>query len=482
VGIATYDVAMRIGGKAVTSASDSWIDLIDPSTGRVFARTPNASAADVDSAVNAALAAFPLWARTSIPDRQAVMRAIADVLERSSDELVDLEVRNVGKLTSEVRHELHGSIRQFRKLADQVSEFEPHPPTTASGAAVVWVPLGVIGSVIPWNAPMSAMLRRMGCTIATGNTLVIKPSQFAPLTPLRITELAEEAGLPPGVVNVVTGPGSTVGRWLARHPGIAKLSFMGGQEAGAEVLRTAAERIVPTVLELGGKSPQVVFEDASLDLAVPAVLRGFTRNAGQICTCGTRLLVHEAIADEMVERLVVEARAMRVGPASEADSDMGPLISADHRKKVDGFVQRAREAGLRPATGGAFGAGDGYFYRPTIFTDVAPTAEIFQEEIFGPVLTVTKFRDYEHAIELANATRYGLVSAVWTKDLGKAVRAATDIDAGACWINGYWSGPTDLSRGSRRKSGIGALDFGVEGLREFLSPKQIAIAGNTSHS
>jgi len=482
VGIATYDVAMRIGGKAVTSASDSWIDLIDPSTGRVFARTPNASAADVDSAVNAALAAFPRWARTSIPDRQAVMRAIADVLERSSDELVDLEVRNVGKLTSEVRHELHGSIRQFRKLADQVSEFEPHPPTTASGAAVVWVPLGVIGSVIPWNAPMSAMLRRMGCTIATGNTLVIKPSQFAPLTPLRITELAEEAGLPPGVVNVVTGPGSTVGRWLARHPGIAKLSFMGGQEAGAEVLRTAAERIVPTVLELGGKSPQVVFEDASLDLAVPAVLRGFTRNAGQICTCGTRLLVHEAIADEMVERLVVEARAMRVGPASEADSDMGPLISADHRKKVDGFVQRAREAGLRPATGGAFGAGDGYFYRPTIFTDVAPTAEIFQEEIFGPVLTVTKFRDYEHAIELANATRYGLVSAVWTKDLGKAVRAATDIDAGACWINGYWSGPTDLSRGSRRKSGIGALDFGVEGLREFLSPKQIAIAGNTSHS
>jgi acyl-CoA reductase-like NAD-dependent aldehyde dehydrogenase len=482
LGIASYDVAMRIGGKSVASASHDWIDLVDPSTGRVFARTPSASQAELDAAVGAAVAAFAPWSRTSIPQRQAVMRAIADLLERSGDELIDLEVRNIGKLTPEVRRELQGSLRQFRSLADQVSEFEPHPPTTASGAAVVWVPLGVIGSVIPWNAPMSAMLRRMACTIATGNTLVIKPSQFGSLTPLRINELAEEAGLPPGVVNVVTGPGSTVGRWLARHPGIAKLSFMGGQEAGAEVLRTAAERIVPTVLELGGKSPQVVFDDAELELAVPAVLRGFTRNAGQICTCGTRLLVQETVADQMVERLVTEARAMRVGPASQAGSDMGPLITAGHRAKVDGFVQRAREAGLRPATGGVFGAGDGYFYRPTIFTGVAPMAEIFQEEIFGPVLTVTPFRDYAHAIELANATRYGLVSAVWTRDLEKAVRAATDIDAGACWINGYWSGPTDLSRGSRRKSGFGALDFGVEGLREFLSPKQISIAGNISHS
>jgi aldehyde dehydrogenase (NAD+) len=404
------------------------------------------------------------------------MHAIATALEASSEELVDLEVRNVGKLTAEVRRELPGSLSQFRTLADQMVEFEPKPPTTASAATVVWEPLGVVGSVIPWNAPMSAMLRRMAVTIATGNTLVIKPSQFAPLTPLRIAELSERAGLPAGVVNVVTGPGSTVGRWLAHHQDIAKVSFMGGQEAGAEVLRNAAEALIPTVLELGGKSPQIVFDDAPLEAAVVGVLRGFTRNAGQICTCGTRLLVQSSIARSVIDALVDRARAMRVGPANDPTSDMGPLISSAHRDKVDGFVRRARASGLRPATGGVFADGEGFFYRPTIFVDVDPHRELFQEEVFGPVLTVTTFKDYDEAMELANATRYGLVSGVWTADLKTAVRAAGDIDAGACWINGYWGGPSDLSRGSRRKSGMGALDFGVEGLREFLSPKQIAIA------
>ena len=407
-----------------------------------------------------------------------MLLAIAARAEAASEELIALEVANVGKLTSEVRREIRGSLEQLRSFATLVREFDSADPS-AGETKLFWEPVGVVASIVPWNAPMNVMFRRMAVTVATGTTTVLKPSHVAPLTPLVLAGLAEEAGLPPGVVNVVTGQGSEVGAYLARHPGIAKISFLGSQEVGEQLLREAAARFVPAAVELGGKSPQVVTEDAPWDAAISGVLRGFTRNAGQICSCGTRLIVAELIAPAFVEELVARAGSMLVGPADEPATEMGPLITAEHRTEVDGYVDRARRVGRPVLTGGDLVPGEGFFYRPTIVGDVHSDDEIFQEEVFGPVLTVTTFRDDRDAIRLANATRYGLVAGIWSQDEERALRLANGIDSGACWINGYWNSPSWMSRSAHRRSGFGALDYGVEGLREYLVPKQISIAAQT---
>lgn len=461
---------MVIGGQE-TRAGAGVAPVTDPSWGRPFAAVAVGNDAVVDAAVNAAAHAFDSWRARPVTERSWLLQALAEVVERDRDNLVQLESANVGKLSREVDRELTTSIAQIRGFARTMTDL--WPDSSASSALIDWQPLGVVASLLPWNAPLSAVCRRIAITIATANTTVIKPSTLGPMTPLRLALLASVAGVPPGVINAVTGPGPTVGRYLANHPGIAKVSFTGGQQAGDEIYRSAAQNRRPVAVEMGGKSPQIVFADAPWEDAVAGVIRGFTRNAGQICTCGTRLLVESSIAERFVADLVTRVSTMRVGPAEDPSTDMGPQIAAGHRESIDGFVRRARTAGRTIATGGRVEPGDGYFYRPTVILDVVPSDEVFREEVFGPVLAVTPFQSEREAIELANATDYGMACGVWSSDRDRALRVASGVDAGTCWINAYWSSPVDLSRTAWKASGVGAMDFGVEGLREYLRFKQV---------
>ena len=321
-------------------------------------------------AVAAAADALARWRTVPVAERRALVDAFADGVERHCDELVEIEVRQAGKLTHEVRREVPGLVRQLRAFGSLAETFDWELPEASTGTRVVWEPVGVVASLLPWNAPLNAAARRIAVTVATATTTVIKPSTLGPVSPLRLAEIALEAGVPAGVINVVTGPGEVTGRALLAHPGIAKGSFTGSGETGRDILRRASRRLLPVAAELGGKAPQIVFPDAPWERAQAGVLRGFTRNAGQICTSGTRLLVHASIADRFVSELVDRAAAMRVGPAADPASDMGPQISAAHRDSIDGFVQRARAAGRTIATGGGAAPGAGYFYRPTVVTGV----------------------------------------------------------------------------------------------------------------
>lgn len=447
------------------------IPVTDPSRGVPFAAVPDGDEATVDAAVAAATRAFDSWCGRPVTERASLLIALAEIVERDRKNLVRLESTNVGKLGREVDREITTSIAQIRGFARTMTDLWPDAP--ASGAMIDWQPLGVVASLLPWNAPLSAVTRRIAITIATANTTVIKPSTLGPMTPLRMATLASVAGVPAGVINAVTGPGPTVGRYLANHPGVAKVSFTGGQQAGDEIYRSAAQARRPVAVEMGGKSPQIVFGDAPWDDAIAGVIRGFTRNAGQICTCGTRLLIERSIATRFVDDLVAQVGAMRVGPADDPVSDMGPQIAASHRESIDGFVRRALASGRTVATGGKFESGDGYFYRPTVVLDVEPTDEVFREEVFGPVLAVTPFDSEQEAIDLANATEYGMACGIWSSDRDRALHVASGVDAGTCWINAYWSSPVDLSRTAWKASGVGAMDFGVEGLREYLRFKQV---------
>ena len=465
-----------IGSQWVTPREKNARELVDPSTARAHARVGIADRAEVDRAVAAASDALAGWRTVPVDARRALIDAFADGIERHCDELVEIEVRQAGKLTREVQREIPGLVTQIRSFGALAETFEWHVRDEGRGVQYAWEPIGVVASLLPWNAPLNAAARRIAVTIATATTTVIKPSMLGPISPLRLAGIALEAGVPPGVINVVNGPGEQTGRALLAHPGVAKGSFTGSVETGRDILRRATGRLLPVAAELGGKAPQIVFADAPWEGAQAGVLRGFTRNAGQICTSGTRLLVHASIADRFVDELVTRAAAMRVGPAPDPSSDMGPQISAAHRASIDGFVQRARGAGRTVATGGHGVTGDGFFYRPTVVTGVEAADEIFQEEVFGPVLAVTRFESVDEAIRLANGTAYAFVAGIWTSDPELGLRVARGVEAGACWINSYWANRPDLSNVPRRSSGAGASDFGIEGLREYLTPKQVAVA------
>ena len=422
---------------------------------------------------------FRRWAKTPTAERAAHVRAFASAIAEHRNELVELESANVGKLAAELPREIDGLVRHANVMADIIENEDllGEPPGRPSHSHLVWEPYGVVAAVLPWNAPLNAAVRRVAITIATGNTVVLKPSVLGTTTPVRVAQIAEVAGVPSGVVNVLTGPGETVGTQVVTHPNVAKISFVGGTDAGVGVMRAAGERVVPFVAELGGKSPQIVFADAPRDKALTNVLRGFTRNAGQICTCGTRLLVERSIARAFVDELCAKADAIVVGDARSAASDMGPQISVEHRAAIAGFVDRARTSGLRVRAGGRAEVGAGWFYRPTVIDQVGPDDEIFRHEVFGPVLAVTTFDSESGAINLANTGDYGLVAGVWTADRDRALRVASALDVGRVWVNGYWASDPTLSSTPHRRSGIGAAETGTAALLEFLRPKEVTVLG-----
>ncbi len=473
-----FRAAALINGTDFTSASA--IDVIDPSLGEVFADAPNCGAADVAYAVANARTAAPAWRRRSVADRAAVLRRIGSMVLRDLPQMAETEARQTGKPLRQARRDVEITARYFDFYASAIEVFPGETIPLDNDALIYtrWEPHGVTAHIVPWNYPMSIMARSVAPSLAMGNACVLKPAEETPLTALRLGAIALEAGLPPGILNIVTGAGETTGAALVAHPGINHISFTGSVEVGRLISHAAAENLVPVTMELGGKSPNIVFTDADLDRAVPIIVNSILQNAGQTCSAGARLLVQESIHADLVARVAARFSAMVVGPAFD-DPDVGPLISSSQRARVKRFVDAARDdakvvVGGRPLSGGRFG--NGFFFEPTLIDDVAASSALGQEEVFGPVLAVTPFRTLEEAVVLANGTDYGLVAGVWTTNLTTAHRMIQEIVAGQVFVNSYGaSGGVEIPFGGFKRSGHGR-EKGVEGLRGFGQIKTAVVA------
>ena len=465
-----------IGGNDVST--DESIDVLDPSTGELFARIARGGAAEIDQAVTAARAASEIWRAKSTQQRSAVLRRTAELIRRDRNELAVLESHDTGKPLTQARADTDVAARYFEYYANVVEAFFGHTLPDMEGfiAYTRHEPYGVTGHIIPWNYPLQIGARTIAPALAVGNCLVVKPAEDAPLSVLRIARLALEAGLPPGALNIVTGYGIEAGAALAAHTGIDHLSFTGSVPVGETIAKAAAENVIPVALELGGKSPNIVFPDADLDAAVPTIVRALLQNAGQTCSAGSRLLVHADVHDELLDRLDGVLSKVRIGPGPD-DPDLGPLISAKQLGRVTGMVERASKI-AEPRIGGLgrIGVPDkGFYFPPTVFDNVDPASEIAQEEVFGPVLATTVFQNEDEAIAQANGTEYGLISAVWTSNIDTANRMARDVRAGQVYINTYGAGGgVEFPFGGFKKSGYGR-EKGFEALTELCQIKTVVM-------
>jgi aldehyde dehydrogenase (NAD+) len=457
---------------------DEVVDVVNPSTGELLAQVARGRAEHIDEAVAAARAAFPAWRATPVLERSHILRRIGAAIRREREELAHLESQDTGKPLSQARTDADVAARYFEFYANTVEAFygETLPQNGDYLAQTRHEPYGVTGHIIPWNYPMQIGCRTIAPSLAVGNCCVVKPAEEAPLTVTRIAELAHEAGLPAGALNVVPGLGAEAGAALAGHPGIDHLSFTGSVPVGTAVAQAAAVNVIPVALELGGKSPNIVFPDADLDLAVPTIAKSLLQNAGQTCSAGSRLLVHESVHAEVVDRLEKVLAGIRIGPGP-SDPDLGPLISARQLARVREMV--AAQAEVRaPRIGGGDGASmpeGGFYFPPTVFDDLDPGALIAQEEVFGPVLAVSTFDNTDRAVEIANGTEYGLIAAVWTRDLDVALRVCDEVQAGQVYVNTYGAGGgVEFSFGGFKKSGYGR-EKGFQALAELCQTKTVVI-------
>ncbi|MFF2654949.1 aldehyde dehydrogenase family protein [Streptomyces sp. NPDC058045] len=442
---------MLIGGEWVQAASGRTFDTVDPATGTVLATVAEGDAADVDRAVAAARGAFgsAAWRRMSPMDRGALLHRIADVIEAHGDELALLESRDNGKPVTLARAvDVGTSVKLFRYFAGWPSKLEGStiPVSPRGGLRVLnyttLQPVGVVGLIVPWNLPMSMACWKLAPALAAGCTVVLKPAEETPLSTLRLAELLAEAGVPDGVVNVVTGRGATAGAALAAHDGVDKVAFTGSTETGRAIVRAAAGNLKKVSLELGGKSPNIVLPDADPQAVAEAAADAIFFNQGQTCTAGSRLYVHREIFDEVMDAVSARARKIVVGPGSDPATEMGPLVSARQYERVTGYVTSGQEQGARIAAGG--GRPDlgerhagGYFLEPTVFVQADHGMRIVQEEIFGPVLAAMAWDDVDDLVAKANDSPFGLAAGIWTSDLGHAHRIADELQAGTVWINCY---------------------------------------------
>jgi 5-carboxymethyl-2-hydroxymuconic-semialdehyde dehydrogenase len=467
-----------IGGERVSSdgAVFASVSPIDEAT---IAEVARGGAAEVDAAVAAARAAFGRWSRTDRQERAAILHAIADGVERRLEDLAGVETTDNGALIRSHRRGVMPRVaHNFRFFADWLVGLD-HPDFDTRGHRnhVSWDPAGVCALITPWNAPLMLATWKVAPALAAGNTVVLKPAEWSPLTASLLADIAAEAGLPDGVLNVVQGYGEEAGAALVAHPDVARISFTGSVATARLVAAAAAPNLTPLSLELGGKSPLVVFADANLDLAVATAVEQYD-NAGQVCLAGTRLLVESSIADEFTERFLAAARRLRPGDPRDEETDIGPLIHRDHLARVDGFVRRAAADGARAVLGGGPNIElGGLHYQPTLFVDVEPGSEILTEEVFGPVLTLQTFAEEAQAIELANSTRYGLAATLLTGDEERAARVSAQLVAGTVWVNCFFVRDLQAPFGGSRDSGIGreggtwSFDFYCDVKNTVLAPK-----------
>ena len=461
-------------------AGTEWFPSLDPSNGRAFAMVARCGAAEIGEAVEAARHTYDrTWRRSSAQQRGAVCRTIAGLLRAERSSLAALETLDTGKPISQSLVDVDVAARYFDFYGGSVEAL--HGETLLAGgdllAFTLREPYGVCGHIIPWNYPLQVAARTVAPALAAGNCCVLKPAEDASLSALRLGELALAAGLPPGALNVVPGFGDEAGSALTSHPDVDHLAFTGSREVGELVMVSAAHNIVPVTLELGGKSPHIVLPDFDIRTALPLIVGSITEHAGQNCSAGSRLLVHESVHDELVSGLADAFRSLRIGPGA-TDPDMGPLISAEQRRRVLGYMEQGRQD-CKLVTGGGIPAGaqygDGFFVEPTLFAQVTPEHSVFNEEIFGPVLCVTPYGTLAEAVGLAEHTSYGLGAGIWTRDLATAHHLAGELRVGQVFVNNYSAaGGVELPFGGYRRSGIG-VEKGFEALREYSRCKTVAI-------
>jgi aldehyde dehydrogenase (NAD+) len=469
------DNAQLIGGEWVAAASGETIDVVNPANRDVLARAPRSGADDVDRAVRAAEGAFPAWRDLDATSRGRLLFAWADLIDANGDGLDQLERQEMGR-PSWGPPRMGGQLRFIAGQADKVQGVSLPTYSPESFGFTLREPFGVVGVIIPWNAPGPQFVMEVGAAVAAGNTVVVKPAEDAPLTPLALAKLALEAGIPAGVINVVTGYGTEAGAAVPAHPRIRRVGFTGSPATGRAIMAACARNLTPLHLELGGKSPQVVFPDADLDAAIPQMTFSITLNTGQVCAAGSRVVVHRSIHDEVVERLATQMQQVSVGPWHEP-VNMGPLINAKQHERVLGYIDLGRQAGAELVTGGGAptGLADGYFVEPTLFDKVAPDMRIAQEEIFGPVMAVIAVDDEEEAVEVANGTDYGLVASVWTRDVGTAVRMSRRLQAGQVGVNSVLGAPAiGAPWGGYKNSGFGRT-MGADAVLDWTQVKTVSM-------
>jgi acyl-CoA reductase-like NAD-dependent aldehyde dehydrogenase len=464
-----------VDGRSVPSLEGGTMPVLDPATGDQVATAAAGSAADVERAVRSARAAFDdgRWRYLAPLEQERRLRRLAALITEHGDELAELDVIDSGLLRFYA-----GFIVQF--AADGIEYYSGWPsklhgsiPAVPHEFAVYQVrePLGVVGAIMPWNGPAAAAAMAT-FPLCAGNSVVLKPAEQTPMTAVRIAELALEAGIPPGVFNVVQGTGETVGQALVAHPEVDAITFTGSNATGRAIQAGAAPRVKRVSLELGGKSPSIIFPDADLEAASAAAMAGVWGASGQVCTCGTRVLVHESVHDQVVETIVEQSRGLRIGGGFDPDVEMGPVVSAAQLERIQRYVRIGQDEGAELALGGARHGDRGYFHEPTVFTGVRNDMTIAQEEIFGPVMSVLSFASEEEAYRIANDVEYGLAAGVWTNDLARAHRASRALRVGTVWVNTYQMVYPSVPYGGVKQSGHGR-NLGEASLDEFTQTKSV---------
>ncbi len=476
----TFQTKMLIDGRWRESQSGKTFETINPATEEVIAQVAEGDAADIDLAVNAARKAFDSgpWSKTDASDRGRLLYKLADLIEANIDELAELETLDNGKPITESRNGdlplVVNVLRYYAGWADKI-----HGQTVPiRGNYFCYTrrePVGVAGQIIPWNFPMLMVAWKWGPALAAGCTVVLKPAEQTPLSALRMGELALEAGFPAGVINIVPGFGETAGDAIVRHKGVDKVAFTGSTCVGQVIMRNAADTLKRVTLELGGKSPNIVFADADIDAAVDGAMLGLYLNQGQCCCAGSRLFVQEKAYDEMVEKLGKKASGRKLGDPFDPATEQGPQVDKTQFDKILGLIESGKKEGARCVTGGARHGEKGFFIQPTIFADVKDHMQIATEEIFGPVMQVLKFKDVDEVVSRANATEYGLAAAVWTRDIGKAHSIARRVRAGTVWVNCYDVFDAAAPFGGYKASGLGR-ELGEKALDSYTEHKTVTVS------